>query len=67
MIENCKSCAFWKHTNINNTTGQCHRRCPGGPYPFEDGANNWMPHVDVWPHTEPTDFCGEWELKDVDN
>jgi hypothetical protein len=55
-VENCENCAFWVGV-------QCRRRAPGGPFPYrgEGGAV----FVDTWPHSEPTDFCGDFELKDA--
>ena len=54
-VENCENCAFWRE-------GRCHKRSPGGPYPYLDYET---PMVDIWPHTAPDDFCGDFELKDA--
>ena len=69
VVEKCETCAFWIRS-------ECHRKAPGGPYPYEetaiglgglDGTTHHctMTMVSLWPHTKPDDFCGEWELKDA--
>lgn len=56
----CGTCRFWKRAaggDLQAGWGQCRRHPPTVPEVGDDK----LVHVGVWPHTDVTDWCGEWE------
>ena len=56
----CGTCRFWKRAaggDLQAGWGQCRRHRPTVPEVNDDK----LVHVGVWPHTDVTDWCGEWE------
>lgn len=56
----CGTCRFWKQPPGGDPRagwGQCRRMPPTVP----DVSDDKLVHVGVWPHTDSTDWCGEWE------
>ena len=56
-VENCNNCAFWRDR-------QCHRHAPIAL------TRSWVDwsgilRTNIWPETEPNDYCGDFELKDA--
>jgi len=57
--QTCASCLHWRPEKAGEKTvgwGQCRRMPPAMP-PIQDDK---LVHVGVWPHTQETDWCGEW-------
>lgn len=58
----CWNCRFWRRAGRDGPGpdwGQCKRMPPVLPE-IEDDK---MVHVGVWPSTEASDWCGEWQLR----
>ena len=56
----CGTGRFWKRAaggDLQAGWGQCRRHPPTVPEVSDDK----LVHVGVWPHTDVTDWCGEWE------
>jgi len=61
--EACGCCAYWRPEPRREATagwGQCRRMPPSMP-PVQDDK---LVHVGMWPHTQATDWCGEWQPPD---
>ena len=56
---NCGSCRFWIPRIRKSILGECH----GGPPTARPGQNRKA----VWPKTESTDWCGQFEAKQDTN
>ena len=59
MKRRCDTCEYWRVIDTDNqgdpTVGECRGRCP-----TYDGGEK------TWPITDNDDWCGEWELKEVE-
>lgn len=50
MADSCSTCNFHRSRDVGTTTvGECHRNPP-----------TIQGQTGVWPHVQPTDWCGEW-------
>lgn len=61
--QTCATCLHWRPettTEPGVDWGQCRRMPPAMP-PIHDEK---LVHVGVWPHTQETDWCGEWTDRD---
>lgn len=59
----CATCSYWRPDRVGDRDaawGQCRRMPPAMP-PVQDDK---IVHVGVWPHTQETDWCGEWKAAD---
>jgi hypothetical protein len=59
--DGCWNCRFWRRAGRDGPGpdwGQCKRMPPVLPE-IEDDK---MVHVGIWPSTEASDWCGEWQL-----
>jgi hypothetical protein len=68
MVENCENCAFKVNVPMHQWTKyECHRYAPRS---FEvitgaSGGEVTRGPRPYWPEVKGSDFCGEWELEDV--
>ena len=56
----CATCRHWRPETSGEKAGgwgQCRRMPPAMP-PIQDDK---LVHVGVWPHTQDSDWCGEWQ------
>ena len=63
--QTCAACLHWRPERSSDQDigwGQCRRMPPTMP-PIQD---NKLVHVGVWPHTQETDWCGEWTAREAD-
>lgn len=62
MKQKCKNCTWWKEFPMSvYNTGSCRLR---PPVVMQTGGYSSSHDYDtVWPKTESSDFCGEWEGK----
>jgi len=60
----CKTCRFWNDAYCRNRCGSCRRRSPSTDLIVTVPGLDPAPDP-VWPHTDDTDWCGDWEAKDA--
>lgn len=54
--ETCQACRHWFAEHQ-----QCRFRAPLLPYEQTEQERATFGDTARWPHTKPTDFCGEWQ------
>lgn len=60
----CLGCRFWVDLGevFGQGAGTCRRHAPV-PYPLSS-PDNGVPDDAIWPRTDESDWCGEWEASE---